>query len=101
MNTQNKLDDDQILDLELPDIEHTTIRDYFKALLMQLIVDGDGFSAKRPLGNSDWQWELYETLARAKLIDADWDPGEPDHSYMIDCDTRAGDKLLCRLVESL
>lgn len=36
------------------DLGTTTIKGYFKELLKTLIAEGEGFSGKRPFGNSGW-----------------------------------------------
>ena len=52
------------------DDDEVTIREYFKALLTELWEQGEGFSGKRPLGNSGWQYDLQKPLALAGIIDA-------------------------------
>jgi hypothetical protein len=48
------------LDLKLPenDAGADTVRDYLKALLLKLWEEEEGFSGKRPFGNSGWKHEL-------------------------------------------
>ncbi len=66
----------QILELKLdnddfdPDM---TIRDYLRELLIKLWEDGEGFSGKRPFGNSGWEYDLYVPLIKAGVV-----PGEID-----------------------
>jgi len=55
------------LDMEL------TIREYLRILLRTLWDEEDGFSGKRPFGNSCWQHELYDPLVRAGIIDGNVD----------------------------
>jgi hypothetical protein len=45
-----------------------TIRDYLHTLLETLWTEGEGFSGKRPFGNSCWEFELYEPLIKAGFI---------------------------------
>lgn len=45
-----------------------TIRDYFFILLRTLWDEGEGFSGKRPFGNSGWEFELYAPLIKHKYI---------------------------------
>ena len=59
--------------LELPLINHEdsdakTIREYLRNLLLALWYEGEGFSGKRPFGNSGWENELYLPLVAADLI---------------------------------
>jgi hypothetical protein len=35
-----------------------TIKDYLKELLLRLWNECEGFSSKRPFGNSGWEWDL-------------------------------------------
>ncbi len=46
----------------------TTIGDFLKELLCRVWVEGDEFSGKRPFGNSDWQYEVYEILINNGVI---------------------------------
>lgn len=46
-----------------------TVREYFTALLVTLWREEEGFSGKRPFGNSGWKSEVYRTLAKAGFID--------------------------------
>ena len=45
-----------------------TIREYFKFLLLNLWDEKEGFSGKRPFGNSGWEYELYATLIKNNII---------------------------------
>lgn len=40
----------------------TTVGDYLRRLLKTLWEEGEGFSGKRPFGNSGWEDELYTAL---------------------------------------
>lgn len=74
-----------------------TIRDYLKALVRMVWHENEGFSGKRPFGNSGWEHELYKALAKAKAIRASRDlDGEYD-----DYDSEAGDKLIRAAIEAL
>lgn len=71
----------EILDLPMEWEDHyndagaSTIREYLAGLAEAMWV---GASPKRPFGNSDWEYELYEALARAGLIESHEDQwGEP------------------------
>lgn len=48
--------------------EQITVRDYLRELLQTLWTKQEGFSGKRPFGNSGWVWELYEPLIREKFV---------------------------------
>lgn len=65
-----------VLDLQFKcgDLGRTvTIREYFKELLLTLWAEEEGFSGKRPFGNSGWQHDVYQALIRAGFI-----PGQLD-----------------------
>ena len=65
MNSSNILD----LPMGHNDAGASTIRDYLCCLLPTVWEEGEGFSGKRPFGNSGWENELYETLAKWQVID--------------------------------
>jgi hypothetical protein len=60
----------QVLDLALPENASgaTTVRGYLIALLHDLWREEDGFSGKRPFGNSGWQYDIYAPMGRAGWI---------------------------------
>lgn len=74
-----------ILDLPMEDndAEADTIRDYFKELLFTLLQEEEGFSGKRPFGNSGWCHELYHPLVKAGLVEGtiDEDGDCVDYDY--------------------
>ena len=45
-----------------------TIGDYLKYLLNTVWHEGEGFSGKRPFGNSGWEYELYLPLIKAGIV---------------------------------
>lgn len=45
-----------------------TVRDYLKAVLFQVWDKGEGFSGKRPFGNSGWEYDLYYVLVKAGYV---------------------------------
>jgi len=48
--------------------QEVTVRDYFKALLATLWVEEEGFSGKRPFGNSGWKQDIARELVRLKKV---------------------------------
>lgn len=89
----------QVLDLPMRqnDADAATIRDYLIRLLVRLWAEGDGFSSKRPFGNSDWQWVVYE-----HLIVAGWVDGALDELGYIDrVDVPAADALIDSAIKAL
>ena len=63
----------EILDLpmDLNDAHAATVKEYLKALLVNLWDEEESFSGKRPFGNSGWTGELYRPLIKAGVC-----PGE-------------------------
>ena len=56
------------MDPETNDAEATSIKDYLICLLSTLWYEDEGFSGKRPFGNSGWQYELYASLIKAGKV---------------------------------
>lgn len=48
--------------LEENDSGADTVKGYLQALLYALWAEGEGFSGKRPFGNSGWEYDLTEPL---------------------------------------
>lgn len=72
------------------DIGATTIGEFLKTLLITLWEEGEGFSGKRPFGNSDWEYQVY-----ASLIKAGYDIGRLDEDgYVEDVDCQKADRLV-------
>ena len=67
-----------------------TVRGYLAELLRVLWREDEGFSGKRPFGNSGWQWEVYRALADGGAIESTRDRWGGD----VDLDTRAADVLI-------
>lgn len=79
-------DYDDYFSYTFDDAEFDTIRDYLKGLLTNLWTEGEGFSGKRPFGNSGWRHDLYRPLIAAGF------PAE-DYEDMNDAIYRAIDAL--------
>lgn len=85
------------MDLSMPGSGGRRVRDYLVDLLAALWAEGDGFSAKRPLGDSGWQWDIYDVLFRAGFI-----PGKVDaDGELVDVDVAAADELVAAAIEFL
>jgi hypothetical protein len=50
------------------ELGHGTIRDYLRNLLLRLWDEDEGFSGKRPFGNSGWYLDLVYALAKNELL---------------------------------
>jgi hypothetical protein len=59
---------EKALELYPDEKSKTTIRDYLYLLLITLWVEGEGFSGKRPLGDSGWESDLYKPLVKAGYL---------------------------------
>lgn len=94
---------DEILDLPMDenDAGAETIREYLRNLLTEVIVKGEGFSGKRPFGNSGWEYELFTALAKNNKIDhkkTEYDDGYVEY---YDYDEHRGYTLLLCAIERM
>lgn len=53
--------------------DNLSIRDYLYTLLETLWAEGEGFSSKRPFGNSGWEFDLYAPLIKYGFISGEID----------------------------
>jgi hypothetical protein len=79
----------EILALSLPpnDAGAATIGDYLRALLESLWIKEEGFSGKRPFGNSGWKFSIFEALVRANLVEGTFEDGSLEHVDKISANT--------------
>ncbi len=75
----------------------TTVKEWLKGLLKTLIKEEEGFSGKRPLGNSGWLFDAYRVLVGSKLIDGEIDEEE---GWVNKCDDKAGEALLLAIIDT-
>lgn len=75
----------------------STVRGYLVRLLTELWTEQDGFSGKRPFGNSSWDLELYKALIQAGLLEGVVD----EDGYVDSVDRDAGDELVHAAIEAL
>ncbi len=89
---------DPVLAVEMSDNDAgaATIGDYLVALLGEVWASGEGFSGKRPFGNSGWEHDLYLPLVRAGLV-----RGEIVDGYLEDYDRLAARALITRAIRAL
>jgi hypothetical protein len=91
-----------VLDLALPenDSGESTVRGYLLALLRELWREEDGFSGKRPFGNSGWPYDIYGPMVRAGFV-----PGSLDEDGYVDDfpaeSRRVADSLIYSAIRSL
>lgn len=77
--------------------KETTIKGYLKTLLRELWGEGESFSAKRPFGNSGWEYDIYSALLKAGLIDGVID----DDGYVDEIDERQAKIFIFYAIDSL
>jgi len=84
--------------MRLPnDADAPTVRAYLMALVREVWRRGEGFSGKRPFGNSSWESDVYYALGRVGLIRATFDAdGE-----LLDVDEDAGNVLILAAIDQL
>jgi hypothetical protein len=92
---------DEMLDIKFRtnDFEKDpTIREYLQHLLLALWRDKEGFSGKRPFGNSGWDCDLYAALVIAGVV-----KGKIDHEYneLADVDDEQADRVIARLIRHM
>lgn len=97
---------DAVLALSMPEneVNADTIRDYLVALLAALWDEGEGFSGKRPLGESGWKSRLLAPLVAAGMIDGALDDEgylEYDDHYRPVVDRLNGWRLIAAAIQRL
>lgn len=76
-----------------------TVGEYLAKLLAELWLHDEGFSGKRPFGNSGWKSEVYFALASAGVV-----PGRFDADGYLDeyeFDTGAADELIQQAITQM
>lgn len=74
--------------------DNVTVRDFLRELLDTLWMEAEGFSGKRPFGNSGWQFDIYAALIRAGYIDGTLDVD----GCVEDIDTATAEKYVQKLI---
>lgn len=77
--------------------KEVTIKEYLKKLLKQLWLEGEGFSGKRPFGNSGWQYDLYKPLIQNNFVTGKLD----EDGYIDTVDEVKADKIILKIIEGL
>lgn len=88
------------------DLDKTvTIRQYLKTLLKTLWEEGEGFSGKRPFGNSGWEMTLIVPLVENEIVEGEiyyWKDDFDNHYEDIeDYDKQEYYKVVNKLIEEL
>ncbi len=71
-----------------------TVGEYLKLLLLTLWDEEEGFSGKRPFGNSGWQYEVYIALISAKVVDGKLD----EYGYVDEIDYHSADSIVREII---
>jgi hypothetical protein len=90
---------EEILDLEFISIDlnmKISIKEYLKKLLKTLWKEGEGFSGKRPFGNSGWQFDIVYVLIMKNLI-----KGQIDGNNVVEVDWKEVDSLMEKIINTL
>lgn len=89
----------ELLDFPLPENDSgaTTVRGYLAALLTKLWGEEADFDAKRPFGNSDWQYDLYAPMVEAGIVDGAFHPD----GWLTELDADTADALLLAAIHEL
>lgn len=88
---------DNALNLPLDFDSPHTIRDYLRTLLLTLWREKEGFSGKRPFGDSGWEREIYAPLIRHKVIDGRLD----ENGYVDYINETEADEFVWQLIEHI
>lgn len=70
--------------------KNLTIAEYLKTLLETLWKEQEGFSGKRPFGNSGWEYDLYMPLIKYGYVDGKID----GDGYIEDFDNAQANQLI-------
>lgn len=84
-------------EFESRDIGKTTFRAYFTKTLHKLIDEDEGFSGKRPHGNSGWFYDLAYGLVSAGIIEGEYNEKYEEYEF----DNAEAYAALHRLIDEL
>ena len=80
------------------DLEGATVREYFEKLLLTLWIEGEGFSGKRPFGNSGWEYDVIYPLIECGYILGEVIKDENGYIEDVDYNTRSANKKILELI---
>ena len=94
-----ELTPEQVLDLPMQGNEAgaATIREYLIALVRGVWREREGFSGKRPFGDSGWHRELYVALGAAGAVNAT----VTADGFVVNVDGHAADTLIAAAIDEL
>jgi len=73
-----------------------TIRGYLNLLLSTIWREGEGFSGKRPFGNSGWEYDLYTPLVKAGVVRGEMD----EWSCIEDVDEKEANRIIIECIDA-
>lgn len=79
---------------KFPDCSACNLRDYLRLLLRNLWAQGEGFSGKRPFGNSGWEHDIYSFLVKNKFVEGSLD----ENGYLEDYNRESANTLVFDLI---
>jgi hypothetical protein len=59
--------------------------------------EGEGFSGKRPFGNSGWEWDLYVPMVRAGFVTGKFD----EDGYAEELDDDSAEELILAAIDAM
>ena len=74
--------------------DNLTVRDYLRTLLETLWNQGEGFSGKRPFGNSGWKGDILPALIKANIVNGKLD----EDGYIDHCDDKAANNVIAECI---
>lgn len=75
----------------------STIGECLRDLLRRLWYEEEGFSGKRPWGNSGWPLEFYKVLVKFDVIEGKFD----EDGYLDNVDSQDGHVIIAECIEEL
>lgn len=90
---------EEILNLKLGynDAHASTVREFMRKLLVKMWDEGEGFSGKKPFGNSGWEQPITLAMIRAKLINGEID----EDGFIKTMDRSASERLIRKAINAL
>lgn len=77
--------------------DNLTVREWLCSLLTTVWIKQEGFSGKRPWGNSGWHCDVFTALIKAGFMEGRID----DEGYLEDWDDDAGETLVLALIHHM
>lgn len=74
-----------------------TVRQYLHTLLKDLWIHKEGFSGKRPFGNSGWEYEIYAALINAGFVEGELD----QEGFVVEINEPVADLLIVNFIQEV